>query len=157
MGRLHERDPLDTSWAKAMSHPVRVRAMRILEEREASPSEIARELDLPIVNVSHHIKVLVKLGVIEQVAERYVRGAIEHRYRLVPRVTLSRADIELMPAEGVRRVITGAAGRIVGSLNDAIASERFYERTDNHVTWTPLELDEEGWANVYALLLDTLE
>lgn len=106
------RELLDTRAAKALSHPVRMRILRVLQEREASPSDIARALDLPIVNVSHHVKVLRELAIIEQIAVRHVRGAVEHRYRLA---------------------------------------------AHTHLTWTPVQLDEQGWRNVRDRLMETLE
>lgn len=65
----------------AMSHPLRARVLTMLNERVASPKEIADQLDEPIPNVSHHAKRLVQLGCAELVDKRQVRGAIEHFYR----------------------------------------------------------------------------
>lgn len=143
--------------AKALSHPVRVQILACLREREASPSDISREIDVPVVNVSHHIQVLLKLGVIQQVAVRHVRGALEHRYRVVPQMTLSPEHFKTLPPAAIRTFIADAAQGIVDGLVEAIASDYFYERANNHVSWTPLELDEEGWENVHDLLTETIE
>src|SRR4051794_13068602 len=69
----------------AMSHPLRARVLKVLNERVASPKEIADELGEPIPNVSHHAKRLVQLGCAELVDKRQVRGAIEHFYRATER------------------------------------------------------------------------
>jgi DNA-binding transcriptional ArsR family regulator len=67
----------------AMSHPLRAQVLNVLNERVASPKEIADQLGEPIPNVSHHAKRLVQLGCAELVDKRQVRGAIEHFYRAI--------------------------------------------------------------------------
>lgn len=69
----------------AMSHPLRAQVLNVLNERVASPKEIADHLGEPIPNVSHHAKRLVQLGCAELVDKRQVRGAIEHFYRATER------------------------------------------------------------------------
>ena len=80
---------------KALAHPLRVRALAILTEREASPSELAEELDEPLGNVSYHVRLLHDLGLIELVGTTPRRGAIEHHYRARPDRHLRVADLTL--------------------------------------------------------------
>ena len=80
---------------KALAHPLRVRALAILTEREASPSELAEELDEPLGNVSYHVRLLHDLGLIELVRTTPRRGAIEHHYRARPDRHLRVADLLL--------------------------------------------------------------
>jgi len=68
---------------RAMNHPVRVQAARILLEKVAGPKEIADELDVRLSNVSYHIRVLADLDLIEVAEEESVRGALAHFYRAV--------------------------------------------------------------------------
>ena len=70
---------------KAMSHPLRAAILRVLNDRTASPAELARELDDHLHNVSYHTKRLEQLGCVELVKERHVRGAVEHFYRATTR------------------------------------------------------------------------
>jgi DNA-binding transcriptional ArsR family regulator len=157
LSRLVYKEPIDPRMAKALSHPVRVRALAILQDREASPSEISREIGVPIVNVSHHIKVLRELGIIEQVATRHVRGAVEHRYKIVRQHIMTVDDVEASPRDGVRAFVAYVTNRAVSDLQESIESDHFAERPEVHATWTPLELDEQGWRNLHALLDETLE
>lgn len=46
----------------------------------ASPSEIAERLVEPLGNVSYHVKVLCRAGLLELAREAPVRGAVEHFY-----------------------------------------------------------------------------
>jgi DNA-binding transcriptional ArsR family regulator len=70
------------SLAKALSHPIRVKALAVFADRISSPKELAVVLDLPISNVSYHVRVLVELGLIELREEERVRGSLAHFYGL---------------------------------------------------------------------------
>ncbi|TMK71288.1 MAG: helix-turn-helix transcriptional regulator, partial [Actinobacteria bacterium] len=53
-----EEASLDRRLIKALGHPVRIRALEVLNARVASPSELAKELGEPLGNVAYHVKVL---------------------------------------------------------------------------------------------------
>jgi DNA-binding transcriptional ArsR family regulator len=76
-----------------------VRALAILTEREASPSELAEELGEPLGNVSYHVRLLHELGLIDLVGTTPRRGAIEHHYRARPDRHLRVLDL-LLDARG---------------------------------------------------------
>jgi DNA-binding transcriptional ArsR family regulator len=78
--------------ARATAHPLRVSILEILGidgGRVLSPSDLSRELQIPLSNTNYHVTELAKSGLIELVRERQVRGATEHFYRL-PGVTAER-------------------------------------------------------------------
>jgi DNA-binding transcriptional ArsR family regulator len=71
--------------ARATAHPLRVSILEILGidgGRTLSPSDLSRELQIPLSNTNYHVTELAKSGLIELVRERQVRGATEHFYRL---------------------------------------------------------------------------
>jgi DNA-binding transcriptional ArsR family regulator len=71
--------------ARATAHPLRVSILEILGidgGRVLSPSDLSRELQIPLSNTNYHVTELAKSGLIELVRERQVRGATEHFYRL---------------------------------------------------------------------------
>ena len=65
---------VDERLAKALSHPMRAHILAILNERVASPNEIAGIIDERLPNVSYHVRALHKLGALALVQERQVRG-----------------------------------------------------------------------------------
>jgi DNA-binding transcriptional ArsR family regulator len=79
---------LPVNWeqlARATAHPLRVSILEILGidgGRVLSPSDLSRELQIPLSNTNYHVTELAKSGLIELVRERQVRGATEHFYRL---------------------------------------------------------------------------
>jgi DNA-binding transcriptional ArsR family regulator len=134
---------------EALSHPLRREVLRILVERVASPAEMARELGEETPNVSHHTKRLVQLGCAELVAERKVRGAIEHRYRAIDRPLVETDEWEEL-AEQNPELAEHLIGEFMQAiLNDFVASGRARlvgSDKNFHLTRTPLVLDAEGLA-----------
>lgn len=71
--------------ARATAHPLRVSILEILGidgGRVLSPSDLSRELQIPLSNTNYHVTELAKAGLIVLMRERQVRGATEHFYRL---------------------------------------------------------------------------
>ena len=82
------RKSIPVDWeklARATAHPLRVSILEILGMdggRVLSPSDLSRELQIPLSNTNYHVTELAKANLIELVRERQVRGATEHFYRL---------------------------------------------------------------------------
>ena len=90
--------------ARATAHPLRVSILEILGidgGRVLSPSDLSRELQIPLSNTNYHVTELAKSGLIELVRERQVRGATEHFYRLPA------DDVEPVSAVGAKREVAG--------------------------------------------------
>jgi DNA-binding transcriptional ArsR family regulator len=87
-GRPGENRSIPVNWerlARATAHPLRVSILEILGidgGRVLSPSDLSRELQIPLSNTNYHVTELAKSDLIELVRERQVRGATEHFYRL---------------------------------------------------------------------------
>ena len=85
-GNGHASLPVDWEHlARATAHPLRVSILEILGidgGRTLSPSDLCRELQIPLSNTNYHVTELAKSGLIELVRERQVRGATEHFYRI---------------------------------------------------------------------------
>jgi DNA-binding transcriptional ArsR family regulator len=74
-------DISDPRYVKALSHPLRVRILALLEERTASPRELDDWLDATLGTVSYHVRALHRTGLLELVDTTQVRGAVAHHYR----------------------------------------------------------------------------
>lgn len=143
---------IDIRLAKAMAHPVRARALQILNERIASPSDIAREIGLPVANVSYHVNTLLRLQCIEEVETHVVRGAIEHMYRAVRQPLVELDDAATMPAS-VRGSLCGEVfADAMTDARSALEAGTVEQRSDIHWTVTKGELDAEAFANVHTIL-----
>ena len=81
---------------------MRVRALEVLNERVASPSELAKELGEPLGNVAYHVKILEENDAIELVRTAPVRGALEHFYRAKVRPWFDAVELD---DEGYNEVV----------------------------------------------------
>jgi predicted transcriptional regulator len=90
---------LNEQLALVISHEITVKVLTILSECAASPKEIAAKLGLKTPTVSHHVKKLERLGLIELIEERDAGGTIQHIYRAVIRPIVSDKDWERLSIE----------------------------------------------------------
>jgi DNA-binding transcriptional ArsR family regulator len=147
---------VDPRLAKALSHPMRSRILAILNEQVASPNEIAQMIDERLPNVSYHVRALHDLGCIELVRTAQRRGAIEHYYRALKRPFFSDRDWKRLPASARQAVTDLALQMTWEDVSASIQAGTFEERSDRHLSRTPLVLDEQGWTEVNKLLAKTL-
>lgn len=143
--------------AKALKHWLRVEILAILDNRVASPSELAEELNHPLGNVAYHVKQLVKFKCAELVETRQVRGATEHFYRAIRRPYFHDKDWEFLPVtarQSISSSIIQMVGRDAAHSLDAGAFDR---REDRHLSRTPLVLDEQGWKQMNLMLNELVE
>lgn len=83
MSPVATEPPIDLAWSKALVHPIRVRILLELLERElASPVDLAESLGVPLGVLSHHVRRLRDLRLIRLAKQTQRRGAVQHHYRL---------------------------------------------------------------------------
>lgn len=144
---------------KALAHPLRVRILGILEEKTASPSEIAIELNASLGVVSYHVRKLHSLNLIKLVKKVPRRGAVEHYYKAEARRQITDEAWAEIPDIVKRAMIGAVISQVSAHVNSAAAAGGF-ERKDMHVSRTPLTVDEQGWTEIsgeLAKLLDRVD
>lgn len=142
------REIVDQQLIKALAHPVRAKALSILNERVASPNEIAQELGEGVGHVSYHINVLKKCECIELVDTVPRRGAVEHYYRATTRVFIEDEAWRRLPASVRPGLSATALQDIIDDAAAALSTGSFDARDDRHLSWTPMIVDEKGWTDV---------
>lgn len=140
-------DITDTETVKALSHPLRVQILRLLEEKDGSPVEIATALDLPVNRVSYHMRQLARFDLIKLVKTTPRRGAVEHHYRLQARPRISDKAWGEAP-EIVKQAMTGAAVEQILQHVHASAAQGGFDRADAHLSRADVILDERGWKEI---------
>jgi DNA-binding transcriptional ArsR family regulator len=139
---------VDPRLAKALAHPLRARILVVLNERVASPNEIAELLGERLPNVSYHVRALVDLECIELVRTAQRRGAIEHYYRALKRPFFSDRDWKRLP-RSARQALTDLGLQLIwDDVSQAIGAGTLDARPDVHVSRSPLLLDERGWGEM---------
>jgi DNA-binding transcriptional ArsR family regulator len=129
---------------KALAHPLRVRILAYLNEREWSPNELSEELSEGLSQVSYHVKVLKDFEMIEMTKTEPRRGAVEHFYRAVERAYIPRWMARLLPRSGNEIVGSDILEATEEDLVASIESGKFYEREDTHASYTPVVVDGIG-------------
>jgi DNA-binding transcriptional ArsR family regulator len=153
---LGRRSPESTLGA-VVAHPLRCRCLAILGERVASPAEIAREIHVEVSKVGYHVTALVKAGLLEEVGQRPVRGAVEHFYRAVARPITSTEDESELSMEQRASFARTIWSLITANATNALAAGTLVERTDHHLTRVPLRVDEQGWGEMTEAYMELYE
>jgi DNA-binding transcriptional ArsR family regulator len=134
----------DPRYVKAMSHPLRVRILALLEERSASPVELAGWLGATLGTTAYHVRALQRMGLIELISETRVRGAVEHHYRAKPRPTVSDEAWAAAPPIAKQAAVSASLQTIDAYARAASAAGGF-DHGNSHLTRTSLRLDARGW------------
>jgi DNA-binding transcriptional ArsR family regulator len=147
---------LDPRIAKALSHPLRPRILQLLVELgEASPSELAGRLGVPLGTVSYHVRLLHANRCIDLVRTEPRRGAVEHYYRAAVRPFLDDEQWERIPL-ALRQTVAGQTVRQLFEEAAAAGIAGGFDHGGVHVDRVPLELDPQGWREISDLLVETL-
>lgn len=145
-----------------LKHPLRVRILEVLNEGPRSPSQFVEEGLIPkehfttyqqaLSLASYHFRELEKEGCLEVIESIPRRGAVEHVYRGLARVFLSDEEFEAMKREDRNQLSRISLQGLIARADRAIGEETFDARSDRHLTWMPMQLDERGWEEVIATL-----
>ena len=77
---------------KAYVHPTRIAVLRMLAVKKRTISSVARELGVHPANITHHFKLLEKVGLIKLVEKRDIGKNIEKYYRAIAHNVVVNAD-----------------------------------------------------------------
>jgi DNA-binding transcriptional ArsR family regulator len=144
-----------TRLLKAISHPLRQKILVSLNREVSSPSQLAGELDEPLGNVSYHVKILEDYEAIELVDTAPRRGAVEHFYRAIARPYIEDDHWTELPLSARRALFDQTLQQIWDHMAEA-SENGGYDDPETHISWTTLDLDQEGYAEVATLLAETL-
>jgi DNA-binding transcriptional ArsR family regulator len=147
----------DSTLLKALAHPVRARALTVLNQRVASPSELAGEQEEAVGYVAYHVRVLHEMELIELVDTQQVRGATEHFYRGTVKPYLSEDFWERLPEDTRNGISVTGLDVLNQAIKQAFEARTFDARLDRHLSNLSLSLDEQGWGDASALLTACLE
>lgn len=132
----------DVAKMRALAAPLRLRVLAVLCDRVASPSDIARELNVDVKPVSYHVRVLKESGLVEQAHISPAGGNIERFYRAAAPTLFPPRTWDGLPLA----VREGRSPHILQAFfEDARQSmQAGVFDSDGALSWTPLILDQEG-------------
>src|SRR3954462_9565224 len=128
----------------------------MLQERTASPVELADWLGARLGTVAYHVRTLQPLDLIGLVAETRVRGAVAHHYRAKerPRVT-DEAWAQASPM--AKQAAVGAALQTIDQYAQASAAAGGFDRGDAHLSRMVMQLDMQGWTELSRAAAELVE
>jgi hypothetical protein len=149
-----ERDK--STAASVLAHPVRVRVLEILNERDMSPIEFCREGFAPdnmdVSHVAYHFRELAEYGCLTVIEENKRRGSVEHVYRGIGRAYFSDRDWSDVSPEDRARITKTVFQGLLARVESAVMAETFDRREDRHMSWIAMKLDEHGWREMATTL-----
>jgi DNA-binding transcriptional ArsR family regulator len=146
----------DPKVVRAFAHPARVHILSFLDRRVASLREIAEQIGAPVSQARYHVVRLEAWGLVERVRRAPRRGGLQHFYTARVRPTVSDEVWGELPVIAKRSLVDGLL-RHAGAQVDAAVETGGFDRSDCHITRTPLQLDRRGWRAVSRELARTLE
>ncbi|HEX8647698.1 MAG TPA: winged helix-turn-helix domain-containing protein [Thermoleophilaceae bacterium] len=151
-------DITDPALAKAFAHPLRIEILGLLENRVASPVQLAAELGSPLSLTSYHVRQLRHLGLVKLVKRRQQRGAVVHYYTATVRPRISDKTWSAIPSF-VKRALVGGRIAQVGAEAAAAAEHGGFDREWVHISSSRLRLrlSARAWEAVARELESTLE
>jgi DNA-binding transcriptional ArsR family regulator len=148
---------LEYRLARALSHKVRINIVELLGFGPASAVELEPVLGVELSKISYHMKVLLKLEMIEPTETISIRGAQKTVYKSLVEMFLDEAMwAKLSP---VTQAVFSGAGivSITDRAERAMQAKTFDSRQDRHMTGVTLRLDEEAWTEAAKLTLEDFE
>jgi DNA-binding transcriptional ArsR family regulator len=137
----------DPTLAKALTHPLRTSILGLLEDRTASPSELAHDLEAPLGVISYHVRRLASLGLLKLVKRVPKRGAVEHYYTAVARPPMTTSRWVSAPSLVRDAALRAELAQIGSCISDAVTSGGFDE-AEAHLSRTAVTLDARGLTSV---------
>jgi hypothetical protein len=110
--------------ADLLLHPVRLRIVQaFLGDRALTTGALAAELsDVPAASLYRHVARLVNAGVLQVVAERRVRGALERTYVLrVTAAAIGLDELATMSADDLRQAFAAFVAGLLGDFDRYLA------------------------------------
>lgn len=146
---------IDQTLVKAIAHPLRHQILLALNEEVLSPNQLSQRLGERLGNVSYHVRFLADLGAIELVDTQPRRGAVEHFYKATQQAWFAAPEWSELPTSTRRGIFGGHLKRIFADVTAAAANGGF-DDAQAHVSYTPVELDDQGFAEVTKVLDDAV-
>jgi hypothetical protein len=160
-GSRTEQTDLGDELAQVVSNETTTEVLVYLVERAGSPREIGAALEISTSKASHHVKKLVRLSLVELIEEKEVGGAIQHIYRAIVRPIISTEAWRQLSVVERQRYSIWIVRMILVDAAISFRAGVFDIRPNNHLSRTPLVVDEQGLAEVAEVqrraLLESLE
>lgn len=142
---------------KAHGTSLRVRIIAACNQREVTPKEIADKEGLPVATVGYHFQALEKEGYLHVSRKEPARGFMRHYYVADRQKVITDQEFAKMTAEEQHEASEALLRDFLEHCKEALRAGTLDARSDSHLSWSPLLLDEKGWKDLQKGLGQMLE
>jgi DNA-binding transcriptional ArsR family regulator len=152
---------------EVLHHPWRTRILEVLNERDMSVSQFIDEglisdladqpRDRAISALAYHFRALREAGAIEIVEQNSRRGSTELVCRACARAHVTDEEWKELPLHQRRAISRVMLNSLIARAESSVHSDTFDSRLDRHIAWLAMEVDEQGWSELAALMNGVLE
>jgi hypothetical protein len=147
------------SLAEAIRHPLRVRILEVVNEREMAPVDFVKGgyADFyfghrpDVSHIAYHFRELADFGCLEPVAWRKARGSVATTYRGTARGEVGEEAWAELPEDEKRAIARASAQGLFARIDGAFMADTFL-RPGHLLSWAALQLDERGWEDIGDIL-----
>lgn len=127
-----------------------------LNRQELSPKRLPSLIEgLTLPGSDRRLKKLARQGWATEVRQESGggrRGAIEHFYRAVGPALIDNESWAEIPDEIKLTITSSTFEQLRAKVKEAIDTGTFDARTDRHLTWSLIRLDQAGWSRVIGVV-----
>ena len=144
---------------KVLGHPIRVRILSRMNapRRRLSPRGFCDETGMVLSNVSYHFRALAQAGLITEVEQVPVRGSMKHIYVANNHTEAWVKEYESLPEQVKRAFAATALREAVEAVGRSVDSGDFTSRSESHLSWDSIWVDDEAWEKLGVLFDQTLK
>lgn len=152
---------------EALHHPWRIRILDVLAERSMSvsqfvdegliPALVSMERHLAISKLAYHFRVLRHAGLLEVVEQKERRGSTEHVCRAGARVRITDEQWSELSPDQRQNLSHFVLHEMIARIESAVQTGTFDSRIDRHLSWLAMEMDQQGWSELVALMNGVLD
>lgn len=149
-----EREDEEVRLGRALGHERRVAILECLNSYgPMAPTEVAKRLNAELSNLSYHVRVLAKAGLIEEAGQQPgLRGRSKTSYRATARALLSDAAWSSLSPTTRAGISATMFGVMATRVSDALQAGTFDSKESRHLSTSTIAVDGEGWEEVTELL-----
>jgi DNA-binding MarR family transcriptional regulator len=133
---------------KTRANSLRVRIIAACNQREVTPKEIAEQEKVPVATVNYHFHALEKEGWLRISRKEPARGFQRHFYVADRQKVITDQEFDKMNAKEQREVSEATLRDFLDRCKEALEAGTMDRRSDSHLSWSPFQLDEQGWKDL---------
>lgn len=130
---------------KVRGKELRQRIIAACSQREVTPREIAEQEKVSLSTANHHFRALKEAGYLEITREERARGAKRYFYVALRQRLITSGEFEQLKVPERSELSRALLLDFLHACNGALRTGTLDARGDSHLSWSPFDLDHQGW------------